>query len=1023
MVRLKKIAIVVLLLTIVALAVGWIVLRILPETDLVRDAVQDRLRTITGRNVNLGALHVDFAFPALVRFTLEGISVPTEDGKPLLVADRLAFSPALSSLLRREVSIESITIEGFKVSLHKPVQRGVSDALPRQSVHAGPAGEAERLTQTPPPPKSEAQPVREPLPESKKSPLTWSVHSIRLVKGRVDWIDRSVVPGEELIVSVSEIDGSLALQGSGPGFSVSMRARLGNHQEKGSPVSLSGTLVPLQDCSGLDSADLNLRCDSVNLTPFSVYVPPHVRLIEEFRQANIRAELRWQKGALPLLSTKTELMTGPNGGPRLNVQADAVLSGDFSSVLKVALSADSDNLPLVFVKRHVPPELPLDPEKGTLKVGLKGEWSQDGTWSLQGSVGGENIALTGKLKSIARTVKVWAQVKLNPEAATVESLEILGPTRLASISGVVKHPFSESWMLDLTGEVNLEPRWLKDLRVDIPSGLVLKGAVPVHGRIRGRAGDFWLDVTGNLASTDIQWVPYGEKASGKKGTISVKGKFLGKHGTADGTDATVRIGLAGVRMRLSDKGPWLTDVGLDVTSEVLFRGGRASLKEANLVVRKHPSSGSLASVRAHGTDLGLPSFRIDGKAVINFDRLILALAGLDQASGPAIAGSAPLTAEFDGSPSELNWALKLPLTHLDVTWEKAFRKPGGITGDIVARGKWSHGELVLNNGKLTLPGVTVAVQGKLRDEKGAFRGLTIALKRSELKDLAKFFPPASDLGLSGPVEGEARLRPGNQGVVPTGSLTLVAMDYRPRGADWGLEDLKGTLTFDGPSVEMPDMSGKIHGVVDAPFTIRGSLSGLTSLDTLNGKMSLDVKRGTIKADRLKALLNQTQLLLGTLINPGREQKRIERLGFESVTGTFQIHAGTARTENLKLKGQDLNLGAIGDLRLASMSLDALAGLQTYAIPTSAIGKIPMVRDFVKKHEDILKRTGLDKELKRLGIGESEAPETQEGAPQPSRAPVVVIVKLRGPASAPQVSPVLETTLNPATVSRLKSLLN
>lgn len=224
-------------------------------------------------------------------------------------------------------------------------------------------------------------------------------------------------------------------------------------------------------------------------------------------------------------------------------------------------------------------------------------------------------------------------------------------------------------------------------------------------------------------------------------------------------------------------------------------------------------------------------------------------------------------------------------------------------------------------------------------------------------------------------------------------------------------------------MEIPELAGSVVGSIEAPLKIRGSLTDVTAAETLNGRVSIEMGQGSIRADRLRKLLNQAQLLVGTLVNPGKDQKKVDFMAFQSLTGNVKIKAGVAETENLKLKGPDLNLGAIGTLRLNTMDLDLLAGVKTYAIPTAALGKVPVVKDLIKKHEDLLKATGLDKELKRLGIDTTDSKDSEATGPASAKNPVVVLARVRGPAGSPRVSPVLEASLAADVASRLKALLN
>ena len=81
-----------------------------------------------------------------------------------------------------------------------------------------------------------------------------------------------------------------------------------------------------------------------------------------------------------------------------------------------------------------------------------------------------------------------------------------------------------------------------------------------------------------------------------------------------------------------------------------------------------------------------------------------------------------------------------------------------------------------------------------------------------------------------------------------------------------------------------------------------------------------------------------------------------------------------------------------------------------------------MKKFVKKHEELLKITGLDKELGRLGIKIPKEDGSEENKPIKTRIPAIVFLKIRGPATNPQITPVLANSLEKKTESRLKSLI-
>lgn len=309
------------------------------------------------------------------------------------------------------------------------------------------------------------------------------------------------------------------------------------------------------------------------------------------------------------------------------------------------------------------------------------------------------------------------------------------------------------------------------------------------------------------------------------------------------------------------------------------------------------------------------------------------------------------------------------------------------------------------------------------DRNGKFQGLTLDLKTADLAKPARYFPGFRDKGLSGPVEATIRLMPDGKGVRPVGTIRPAAVNYRPQGAALGLEKVKGILDLKGDSLVIPQLSGAMTGSVLGPFRVEGSLKKIASLEKLNGRVSLSVRKGRIKADLLQNILGPARLLVGILVDPEIATKGRRLLDFDYLEGDFRLESGVARSDNLRLKGPEIRAGAIGTFQLPTQHLDALVIVHSVVTAAAAIAKIPAVKKFVNKHRGLFKTLGLDKKLKRLGIKLPSANPDKPGEPASTSTPVTVMVRLRGSAANPRVTPVLEAALDKKTASRLKALIH
>jgi hypothetical protein len=229
---------------------------------------------------------------------------------------------------------------------------------------------------------------------------------------------------------------------------------------------------------------MDISTDSLGLKPFHVYFPPWTNVARDFDNAAVRTHMTWEKGDSAKVTLKTDLKAKSRGAAHVNVQGDIVLGQDLSTVQLARASAETDTLPVAIFKASFPPSIPLDPENGTIKAAIKGEWSATNKWSLHGTLSLENAVPTGAFKAMAPKVSIWAQAKLDPEQLMLENMEIREAGKLVSARGKISSPFSDNRAMDLQGDISLHPEWLKDFGIQLPKPCMLK-PIPFVER-RGR---------------------------------------------------------------------------------------------------------------------------------------------------------------------------------------------------------------------------------------------------------------------------------------------------------------------------------------------------------------------------------------------------------------------------------------------------------------------------------------------------------------------------------------------------------
>ena len=660
-----------------------------------------------------------------------------------------------------------------------------------------------------------------------------------------------------------------------------------------------------------------------------------------------------------------------------------------------------------------------------MKAKIKGEWNKEAPWKLQGVATLENIISAGMFKGISHPLRLDAEFRVDPDNLFLDKTEIWESNRLASIIGRIEKPFSNDRIMDLAGNTIIRPQWLHDFGINLPKDIDMKGSIVIQAHAHGRTDAPLIDLTGDMTNVAVRWVPYLEKPAGNGARVSLKGKMnpaTDKKNSLTGFNGEVHLNMVGTNVRFADNVPWFQKSAINFNSKLLFHGKTVDLKNASVAMKSGPASGEMLSATANIIGLGSnPKF--EGSALARINSEIMSFLGIEKSAGLALKGDSNLKGSFIGDTNQINWTLELPLNNLDISANKTFRKPIGVPGHVKASGKWSRDSLALTSSQIMLPGVSVVAEGQLNERNGNLKNMRVELKKANAKDIAKFIPAMDGYKISGPLEALFHIRPGEKGIVASSTVRLLSVDLHPDKSALSLEKIQGKIEIQGTNLVADDIAARVQGAIEGPLKAKLTLNNISSLDDMFGRVSLQIGSGLFKAEQLRNLLNQAKILIGTLLNPAVLEQRSDLMEFESLTGDFDVKSRTAYTENLRLKGQGFSLGVVGKLRLDTLSIDAVAGIHTITAAGEVLGKIPGVQEFVKKHEDLLKITGLDKELKRLGI---QAPTDQETKPDtqgPVKTPVTVIVRLKGPASSPEALPILETAVDKETLARLKSLLH
>lgn len=329
-------------------------------------------------------------------------------------------------------------------------------------------------------------------------------------------------------------------------------------------------------------------------------------------------------------------------------------------------------------------------------------------------------------------------------------------------------------------------------------------------------------------------------------------------------------------------------------------------------------------------------------------------------------GRLALEATLSGGPQGLAGPFQIDATQAAVRYGEFFQKPPGNAA--TASGKLAVG----SGGQLELSDLQLKVQdfeAEARLRTGARTRLELAAPPFEVAGLAPLLPalapyaPAGRLALQEVVVeteplsvrgrvplSELRVRPGEgepivlRGVLEAKGTAVASQGLEARvggervGLDVRLEDLfarpRYRVRLDTESAELQALLrafGAPDDVISGPLTASADLSGALDaeepLRAVRGSSRLAIGRGTLRG---VSLLEGTVERLGVLgafafalgaSQGGSTLQRFYGDEFESITGSFQIGEGRARSRDLRLLYRHYQVDLDGSLGLVDTSLD------------------------------------------------------------------------------------------------------
>ncbi len=998
----------IIVLIVIVLAVGAVF--ILPESDLMRENIQEQLRASTGKEITIGAIQVSPTFPNLVSLSVRDVSALSAAGTPVLHIARLDCLPSWGPLLSGELAIQSLKIHGLKVVATRKEDGSITGVfVPVPASGAAPIAPvndeaAQDANNAPAPQPATAQ----------KRKLRWSIDSVELTNAHFIFHDKAIKPGQDVVTSCS-LDGKMLRTPGENGFLAELSGKIEGAENTSAPLRLKGVFGLNDPSTQVVRGDANLSLEAAPPKLFTAYIPQNLKVVEGFTAADLNAHAVFKKDAPALVNAKALLRAGQEPTAAITIDSELRLNERFSAVEEAKAVVTTEGLPTAPFASALPVGAGVDLTQGLLKGKAEGVWKGPESWKTTGEFELNGIGLKKLFKISGPNLRLAANLALDPTELVIHKLDLGAKGKELTVTGKILTPFQPDRVFDLHFGTDIGRQLLQEFGADIPRELHFKGKLPTKGRLKGKEQSMSVDVQGSLAGAEIGWADVIQKPATAGGTVSAQTRLSGF--SYHNQPLHVAFEIPNARLKA---GGGSQRVALAGSAQVTPKQHGADVRDASVRLRR--GTAVLASVKGDVNGAGAKNMVLDLAGSVLVDKGALALVG-GTPDDIKLNGATQARFKVSGTPERLSWAVDAPLQGLDLAIGNDFRKAAGVGGALKASGKLLDEEIHISAGNLTLPGVNIAFSGIPKDAKGKFKRLNLDVKKTDLKNAAEFFPALAAARLSGPVVGTVQLTGSGDRIVPSGVVQALGINYRPENAGLAVEKIRGTISAAGRKLTLKNIQGHVSGALDGPVKVNGDLENYDDPKQMTGAFVLRGGPGHLRSARLKSVLQQTEAI-SRIFNVSRNDPKADPMAFQELAGDLLVRQGIVSTDNLKFHGTIMNAGVVGAFNTHTGMVDMEMGVRTSTVLGAALGKIPAVQQVLKQNSGWIKAMGLDKELKRLGVDTNAAGAPQEGAAEPPKAtPLTLFFKIKGRGSSPEVAPMLEAAISRPNLAKLKTLID
>ncbi len=997
----------------------------LPSSDWLRSGIESKIAEASNTRVTIGAFSVGLSLRGPVRVVASHVRVMGHHGQETLLVKQVEMTPSLSGILQGRISISSIDMEGVKAWVSIDPQGAYEYPfvpLPVSSYGDAASADADKQSASG---LSSGAPDKAQLSGNGGSQIAWSIRSVRATDVTIELVDMRAASNQERRISLGITEINLKQTDSANTFDIIVNGAALRHSENIfckfaglGPVRLN----PAMD--GIEKVDFHLNIDRADFASMSGLIPKYGEALKQLTVTGARVDLNYDASSGTKLALHGPVSHGADPSAPMKLTATCHFPSDFSAVTDIEVNGEASRVPLLM---FAPLTGAAAPNFGE---GLwSGTFSFNQTpateWSIRADLQLENTNFLPESGLGISNPAISLLAHGTRESMDLRELNARDQSVALKLSGRIVKPLADSRGLDLNADLVIRNPALVLKKLVGANEIEIKGPLRLNGSVKGPANKSNFELQADMSQCSFDFSGKLSKPAEKKGLLWLKGAISTSENVKGATphiDALFGAELHGVNMTSGQAKPVAGELSLNARSKFLYGTQGIDFREFDVELKRNKSPNLLIKIRGSAIGLAKGAAKVTATAQTSFDAQLLGLLGVEDSGNLKIDGQTTISTKLNQTKNAYAFSIEAPLKNLDISYDKTFSKKTGVDGFLGVSGNYSGNVTTLHSSSLSLPGLSASASGTIAHQKNGLAEIDLKLKEVDLKKLTSVFPELAKQDLAGRCRAQLMLKNDKSGFLPTGSVQMESVQFKPEKSMVFFDNVAGSARINGKNLDEISLEGRARGFVEAPIKCSGSLQDIYGIENLKGNISANIGRGAIKLQNFKGSMAKPQAVISALGAGLLNNPNIASPEFSYIRGDFTINRGIAQTENLEQVGGDLRSAIIGSIDLRNNNINATLWVKAMVSPPEQIGRIPAVKELVKKHESILKMTGLDKELKKLGIESGDQKPADSEQSRPAKHPFNLIFRLSGNAGDANVMPTFENSLGEPLYSKLKALI-